>query len=230
MNLYTCAGNGTRGLGRTWYFGYDVRYSELVNGAEDPILGAFYQTGAYLHGHFRLTSGLHSPEYLQCALVLQYPKHAERFAQLLAAEFRRLDHALNVGVVAAPAVGGLIIGHEVARALGARFIFMERDASGAMVLRRGFTVDPAETAVVVEDVVTTGGSSREVIDVLKGAGAYVIGAGSIIDRSGGTADLGVPRVALRTLNAITYQPDACPLCAEGQPIVKPGSRPAVRVQ
>src|SRR5260370_11389274 len=179
---------------------YELRYSDLVNGAEDPILGAFYQTGAYLRGHFRLTSGLHSPEYLQCALVLQYPKHAERFAQLLAAEFRRLDHALNVGVVAAPAVGGLIIGHEVARALGARFIFMERDASGAMVLRRGFTVDPAETAVVVEDVVTTGGSSREVIDVLKAAGAHLIGAGSIIDRSRGTGDPRHPPLSLHDLN------------------------------
>jgi orotate phosphoribosyltransferase len=201
-----------------------------VNGEQDPILGAFYQTGAYLRGHFRLTSGLHSPEYLQCALVLQYPKHAERFGQLLAAEFRRLNHALSVGVVVAPAIGGLTIGHEVARALGARFIFTERDASGTMVLRRGFTVDPAETAVVVEDVVTTGGSSREVIDILKAAGAHVIGAGSIIDRSGGAVDLGVPRVALKTLHAITYQPDACPLCAEGQPVVKPGSRPAVRIE
>ena len=201
-----------------------------MTAADDPVLGAFYQTGAYLHGHFRLTSGLHSPEYLQCALVLQYPKHAEHFGQMLAAEFRRLDPTLNIGVVAAPAIGGLIIGHEVARVLGARFIFTERDASGQMVLRRGFTIEPAETAVVVEDVVTTGGSSREVIDLLKGAGAYVIGAGSIIDRSGGQVDLGVPRVALRTLNATTFSPEACPLCAEGQPIVKPGSRPAVRVQ
>ena len=201
-----------------------------MNGADDPILGAFYQTGAYLRGHFRLTSGLHSPEYLQCALVLQHPKHAERFGQLLAAEFRRLDHALNVGVVAAPAIGGLIIGHEVARALGARFIFTERDASGAMALRRGFTLEAGETAVVVEDVVTTGGSSREVIDILNGAGARVIGAGSIIDRSGGAVNLGVPRVALKTLQVTSYQPDSCPLCAEGQPVVKPGSRPAAGVR
>jgi orotate phosphoribosyltransferase len=198
-----------------------------MNGPEDPILGAFYQTGAYLRGHFRLTSGLHSPEYLQCALVLQYPNHAERFGQLLAAEFRRLG---DIHVVAAPAIGGLIVGHEVARALGARFIFTERDASGAMVLRRGFTLEPGETAVVVEDVVTTGGSSREVIEILKGAGAQVIGAGSIIDRSGGAVDLGVPRVALKTLRVTSYQPETCPLCAEGQPVVKPGSRPAVSVR
>jgi orotate phosphoribosyltransferase len=141
-----------------------------------------------------------------------------------------MQPTLNVGVVAAPAIGGLAIGHEVARALGARFIFTERDASGQMTLRRGFSVEPAETAVVVEDVITTGGSTREVIDVLKGAGAYVIGAGSIIDRSGGAVDVGVPRVALRTLNAVTYPPESCPLCAEGQPVVKPGSRPTVRVQ
>ncbi len=164
----------------------------------DPILDAFFETGAYLKGHFRLTSGLHSPEYLQCALVLQHPRHAEHFGRLLAAEFRRLEPTLNVGIVASPAIGGLIIGHEVARALGARFLFTERDASGKMVLRRGFSVEPGETAVVVEDVVTTGGSSREVIDILKDLGARVLAAGSIIDRSGGAADLGVPRVALKT--------------------------------
>src|SRR3984893_7451851 len=162
-----------------------MRYSSHVNGAEDPILGVFYRTGAYLKGHFRLTSGLHSPEYLQCALVLQYPKHAEHFGRLLATEYRRLEPTLNSGVVAAPAIGGLIIGHEVARALSARFIFTERDSSGKMTLRRGFSVEPGEVAVVVEDVVTTGGSSPEVIDILKETGARVIGAGSIIDRSGG---------------------------------------------
>jgi orotate phosphoribosyltransferase len=191
----------------------------------DPILSAFYETGAYLKGHFRLTSGLHSAEYLQCALVLQYPKHAEHFGRLLATEFRRLEPTLNAGVVAAPAIGGLIIGHEVARALGARFIFTERDASGKMILRRGFSVEPGEVAVVVEDVVTTGGSSREVIDILRDAGARVIGAGSIIDRSGGSADLGVPRVALETMQVVSYSPEDCPLCRAGSPVVKPGSRP-----
>jgi orotate phosphoribosyltransferase len=191
----------------------------------DPILSAFFETGAYLKGHFRLTSGLHSPEYLQCALVLQHPRHAEHFGKLLATEFRRLEPTLNVGVVAAPAIGGLIIGHEVARALGARFIFTERDVSEKMILRRGFSVDPGEAAVVVEDVVTTGGSSREVIDILREAGARVIGAGSIIDRSGGAADLGVARVALKTMQVLSYPPDDCPLCRAGSPVVKPGSRP-----
>lgn len=200
-------------------------YSGVVTPQLDPILSAFYETGAYLKGHFRLTSGLHSPEYLQCALVLQYPKHAEHLGRLMATEFRRLEPTLNVGVVAAPAIGGLIIGHEVARALSARFIFTERDASGKMVLRRGFSVEPGEAAVVVEDVVTTGGSSREVIDILKETGARVIGAGSIIDRSGGVADLGVPRVALKTMQVVSYSPDDCPLCRAGSPVVKPGSRP-----
>ena len=117
-------------------------YIGLVSPEADPILSAFYDTGAYLRGHFRLTSGLHSPEYLQCALVLQHPRHAEHFGRLMAAEFRRLEPTLDTAVVVSPAIGGLIIGHEVARALGARFIFTERDASGKMVLRRGFSVEP----------------------------------------------------------------------------------------
>jgi orotate phosphoribosyltransferase len=192
----------------------------------DPILAAFYETGAYLKGHFRLTSGLHSSEYLQCALVLQHPRHAEHFGRLLATGFLRMEPSLKIDVVASPAIGGLIIGHEVARALNARFLFTERDASGKMVLRRGFSIAPGETAVVVEDVVTTGGSSREVIDILKGAGARVIAAGSIIDRSGGSADLGIPRVALKTLEVVAYREEECPMCRAGCPVVKPGSRPA----
>lgn len=200
-------------------------YIGLVSPEADPILSAFYDTGAYLRGHFRLTSGLHSPEYLQCALVLQHPRHAEHFGRLMAAEFRRLEPTLDTAVVVSPAIGGLIIGHEVARALGARFIFTERDASGKMVLRRGFSVEPGETAVVVEDVVTTGGSSREVIEILKESGARVLAAGSIIDRSGGAVDLGVPRGALKTLEVIAYTPEDCPLCRAGSPVIKPGSRP-----
>jgi len=191
----------------------------------DPILSIFEETGAYLHGHFRLTSGRHSPEYLQCALVLQHPCHAEHFGRLMAVELERLEPGLKIDVVASPAMGGLIIGHEVARALGARFIFTERDAEGKMVLRRGFQIEPGETAVMVEDVVTTGGSSREVIGILRAAGARVVGAGSIIDRSGGAADLGVPRVALKTLEVVSYAPEDCPLCQAGSPVVKPGSRP-----
>lgn len=184
----------------------------------------FRETGAYLKGHFRLTSGLHSNEYLQCALVLQHPAHAERFGRELASRLPIAD------VVVSPAVGGLIIGHEVARARGVhgkpvRFLFTERGADTAMTLRRGFSVAPGETAVVIEDVVTTGGSTREVVTLLTEAGARVLGAGSIIDRSGGRADLGVPRVALATLDVVAYPPEDCPLCKQGIPVVKPGSRP-----
>ncbi len=194
--------------------------------SNDPVLELFDRTGAYLRGHFRLTSGLHSPEYLQCALVLQYPEHAERLGALLAAALKALAPSPAPRVVASPALGGLIIGHEVARALGARAIFTERDASGKMILRRGFSVEPGEAAFVVEDVVTTGGSTREVVECLIAAGANVVAAGSIIDRSGGRADVGVPRVSLATLTVTAYPPEQCPLCEQGVPVAKPGSRPA----
>ena len=191
----------------------------------DPVLQLFRATGAYLQGHFRLTSGLHSPEYLQCALVLQHPEYAEKLGRMLA-DALRPRIAGKVDFVASPALGGLIIGHEVARALGTRFLFTERDASGKMTLRRGFSVTPGETAVVIEDVVTTGGSTREVVEVLTAAGAQVAVAGSIIDRSGGSAEVGAPRVALATLKVESWPPEFCPLCASGSPVVKPGSRPA----
>ncbi|MDX2266825.1 MAG: orotate phosphoribosyltransferase [Bryobacter sp.] len=190
-------------------------------------LSAFEQTGAYLQGHFRLTSGLHSPEYLQCAKVLQYPDHAERFGQQIFQQFQGPPfEGLRPDFICAPAMGGLIIGHEVARAFGVRFLFTERDAESKMTLRRGFAVTPGERTIIVEDVITTGGSTREVIELLRSMGVEVLAAASIIDRSGGTADVGVPRVALATLTAVTYPPETCPLCAQGLPVVKPGSRPA----
>lgn len=188
----------------------------------EQILALFRRHGAYLEGHFQLSSGLHSPGYLQCALVLQYPDLAERLGQTLAERLRSVT-AAQPGVVASPALGGLIIGHEVARALGVRHIFCERQ-DGRMKLRRGFAVRPDETAVVVEDVITTGGSSLEVVELLQQQGARVLAAGSIIDRSGGQARLGVPRVALAELNLATYEPQNCPLCAGGVPVDKPGSR------
>lgn len=197
-----------------------------MNPQDDSILKLFESFGAYLRGHFRLTSGMHSSEYLQCALVLQHPSQAEDLGRRLAGKVRLLLGGRKVQTVAAPALGGLIIGHEVARTLGARFLFTERGADGRMTLRRGFSLQPGETAVVIEDVVTTGGSTREVIDVLRAAGAEVLAAGSIIDRSGGEAEVGVPRVALETLRAIAWPPDQCPLCAQGIPVVKPGSRPS----
>jgi orotate phosphoribosyltransferase len=179
----------------------------------------FRETGAYLKGHFRLTSGLHSNEYLQSALVLRHPAFAERFGRDLADRLPACD------IVVSPAIGGLIIGHEVARAKGVPFLFTERDASGQMTLRRGFSIEPGQEALVIEDVITTGGSTREVVDLLTAAGARVVAAGSVIDRSGGKADVGVPRQALATLDVVAYPPDFCPLCQDGVPVEKPGSRP-----
>ena len=196
-----------------------------MNPTTGQVLSLFETTGAYLKGHFRLTSGLHSPEYLQCALVLQHPLHAEVLGGQLAKSLRLLFDEAPVEIVVSPAVGGLIIGHEVARALGARHIFTERNVDRSMTLRRGFRVEPRERAVVVEDVITTGGSTLEVVELLRTAGVEVLAAGSIIDRSGGAASVGVPRVALQTLQATTWSPEDCPLCREGIPVVKPGSRP-----
>lgn len=189
--------------------------------AEEVIL-RFKRTGALLEGHFRLTSGLHSSVYLQCALVLQHPSEAETFGQALAEPFREAA----IETVAAPAIGGLIIGYEVARALGARFIWTERDTAGRMTLRRGFTVRSGENVLVVEDVITTGGSTRETIETLTGAGARVVGAASIIDRSAGRADVGIPRIALATLDVPAVDPAACAACARGEQAIKPGSRKA----
>jgi orotate phosphoribosyltransferase len=197
-----------------------------VSSQADSVLDLFRATGAYLTGHFRLTSGLHSSQYMQCALVLQHPGHAQQLGRLLAAELGTIVHE-PVRLVASPALGGVVIGHEVARALGTRFIFTERDpADKKMTLRRGFTVTPGETVVVVEDVITTGGSTQDVVDVLTAAGARVLGAGSIVDRSGGRAGVSVPRVALATIQVAAHHAEECPLCAQGVPLVNPGSRPA----
>lgn len=202
-----------------------IRYSNAVMSERtNSILELFERTGGYLRGHFLLTSGLHSPEYLQCAVVLQYPEQAARLGANLAEALALAVGPRRVSLVASPALGGIVIGHEVARALGARAVFTERDAAGAMTLRRGFRVEPGEAAVVIEDVVTTGGSTREVIQVLRAAGAEVLAAGSIIDRSAGKADVSVPRVALATLDVVTYRPEECPLCRAGIPLLKPGSR------
>jgi orotate phosphoribosyltransferase len=183
------------------------------------VLDLFRTSGALLEGHFRLTSGLHSSGYLQCALVLQHPAHAEALGRALAA---RLP-ASGATAVLSPALGGLIIGHEVARALGVRALFAERQ-EGALTLRRGFALSSEDRVVVIEDVVTTGGSTRETVEVARTAGATVIAAGSIIDRSGGQSTLDVPFQSLVTLSLPTYQAAACPLCAKGLPVTKPGSR------
>ena len=185
----------------------------------DSVLDRFRQSGALLEGHFRLTSGLHSPGYMQCALVLQHPAQAEACGAEIADRVR----ALGAQVVLSPALGGIVIGQEVGRALGVRAIFAERQ-DGKLMLRRGFSLAQGERVLVVEDVVTTGQSTRETIDVARDAGGVVVGAASIIDRSGGQQNLDVPYHALATIALPTYQPDACPMCAAGQPVVKPGSR------
>ncbi|HEV7798404.1 MAG TPA: orotate phosphoribosyltransferase [Pyrinomonadaceae bacterium] len=187
----------------------------------EEVIQKFRETEALLEGHFVLTSGLHSGVYLQCALVLQHPRAAETFGRNIAEQFR----SENIQTVAAPAIGGLIIGHEVARALGARFIWTERQ-NGAMVLRRGFSVSAGERILVVEDVVTTGGSTRETIAALQASGANVIAAASIIDRSLGKADVGVPRIALAALDVPSIDPAVCEACKRGEPAIKPGSRKA----
>lgn len=185
----------------------------------EEVIERFRRTGALLEGHFILSSGLHSTKYLQCALLLQHPAEATRFGQALAEQFQ--DQRIET--IAAPAIGGIVIGYEVARAIGARFIWTEREA-GQMTLRRGFTVRSGESVLVVEDVVTTGGSTRETVEALRHAGARVVGAASIIDRSAGRADVGVPRVALAALDVPAVAPAACEACARGEQAVKPGSR------
>jgi orotate phosphoribosyltransferase len=190
------------------------------------VMAVFEETGAYLRGHFRLTSGLHSGEYLQCAKVLAYPDHAEALGRQLAAAIQAKLKGHPANLVVSPAMGGIIIGHEVARALKVPALFAERDASTReMTLRRGFEVKPGDRAVVIEDVITTGGSTKEVIRLLQSLGAEVVAAASIIDRSGNTAEVGVERVALETMHPETYNPEDCPLCREGLPVTKPGSRP-----
>ena len=191
---------------------------------QTAVLALFRQSDALLEGHFKLSSGLHSTGYLQCALVLQHPAHAEALGRALAAILAASAPATrDATAVLSPALGGLIIGHEVARALGVRAIFAERQ-DGVLTLRRGFALAPADRVVVIEDVVTTGGSTRETMDVARASGAEVVAAGAVIDRSGGRSALGVPFASLAVLELPTYEPAACPLCAAGTPVTKPGSR------
>ena len=188
-----------------------------MNNAE--VIQRFKDTGALLEGHFLLSSGLHSPVYLQCAIALQNTKDAVEFGAAIAAHFKQ-D---SIDTVASPAIGGLVIGYEVARQLGVRFIWTERE-SGSMTLRRGFNVKEGERVLVVEDVITTGGSTRDTIASLRSAGADVVAAASIIDRSGGQADVGVTRFSLATLSVPALYPEECEACKRGDVAIKPGSR------
>ena len=185
----------------------------------EKVLERFKETHAFLEGHFILSSGLHSPNYLQCALALQHPADAARFGEAIAENYRNE----RIETVAAPAIGGLIIGYVVAEALNVRFVWTERENT-QMTLRRGFSVKENEPILVVEDVITTGGSTRECIEALEKHGAKVVGAASIIDRSNGKADTGVPRIALASLEVPIYKSEDCPMCALGEIAVKPGSR------
>jgi len=200
--------------------------------SSDEMVKLFETAGAIRHGHFELSSGLHSATYVQCALVLQYPRFAEKLGKALAALFS--DAVIEA--VVSPALGGLIIGHEVARALpeagGARAVpgggvpalFVERDGSGTMTMRRGFSLRPDQHVLVVEDVWTTGGSTQEAIRVVQEAGGRVVAAGALIDRSGGSIDFPVEAQALLNLPIASYEAEDCPLCREGSLAVKPGSR------
>lgn len=186
---------------------------------EAEIKKLLTDTGAVMEGHFLLTSGLHSPLYVEKFQVLQHPKHTEQLCQALADKFR----SENVQLVVGPVTGGILLAHEVGKSLGTRAIFTERE-NGKMTLRRGFVIQPGERVLVVEDIVTTGGSVQEVIEVVREHGGQVIGVGMLVDRSGGKARFDIPAKALLELDVTTYKPEACPLCQQGVPMTKRGSR------
>ena len=193
--------------------------------SQADLLRIFEERGALLQGHFLRSSGLHSPRYLQCARVLMDPPLATRLGAALAERLLPRIGGAPPAAVVAPALGGVLVAHEVARALGCRGLFTERQ-EGLMTLRRGFTLEPGEGVVVVEDVITTGGSTREVMDAVQAKGARVLAVGSLVDRSAGKVDLRVPRESLLALEVPSYAAEACPLCAAGSRPEKPGSRAA----
>lgn len=185
----------------------------------DEVLNIFKETGALLEGHFILTSGLHSGAYFQCAKVFQYPWHGESLCADLA------DHFKNekIDLVVSPAIGGIVVGQEVARILQVRLIFLER-SDGIMTLRRGFEVSEGERVLVVEDVTTTGGSVKEVMNVLNELGCEIVAVTAVVDRSGGKVEFGVPYFSLFKMEVVNYPPEDCPLCKSGSIAIKPGSR------
>ena len=187
--------------------------------SESEILEIFKKTGAMLEGHFLLTSGRHSNIYFQCAKVLQYPEFTEKVCSIIAGHFKSYE----IDTVIAPAIGGIVVGQEVARQLNKRSIFAEREEKN-LTLRRGFSLKPGEKVLVCEDVVTTGGSVFEVIDIVKNQGAEVVGVGFIVDRSNGEINFGFPQISAIKMNVVSYTPEECSLCKQGIPAVKPGSK------
>jgi len=185
----------------------------------DNILEIFESSGALLKGHFILTSGLHSDAYFQCALVFQYPWHAETLCRDIATHFQ--DDKIDV--VVSPAVGGIVFGQEIARLMRIRSIFAER-VEGKMTLRRGFQIHPGERVLLAEDVTTTGGSVKEVLTSVQAAGGEVMAVASVVDRSGGKAEFGVPYFSLFQMEVNNFQPENCPMCQAGSTAIKPGSR------
>ncbi|HEX3014943.1 MAG TPA: orotate phosphoribosyltransferase [Desulfobacteria bacterium] len=185
----------------------------------DEVMDIFAKCGALKQGHFRYTSGLHGNRYMQCAQVLKYPEYTEILCKQLADQVRDQQVELVVG----PAMGGILVAYEVARQLGVPGIFSERE-NGEMKLRRGFTIEPGQRVLVVEDVVTTGGSVQEVINIVKANGGVPVGVAVLVNRSGGKAKLEVPIIAMLNLDLATYEPEHCPMCKEGLPVEKPGSR------
>ncbi|GAW30141.1 orotate phosphoribosyltransferase [Carboxydocella sp. ULO1] len=188
--------------------------------SQADVIAIFEKCGALLQGHFLLTSGKHSDRYLQCAQVLQYPEYTR---MICASLVEQLGEEPEIDVVVGPAMGGVIVAYEMGRQLGKRALFTERE-EGKMRLRRNFSIRPGERVLVVEDVITTGGSVQEVIDVVKAAGGEVVGVAVLVDRSNGRADFGVPLYKALTVAAVAWEPEVCPLCQAGEPAVKPGSR------
>ncbi len=186
---------------------------------QEEILDIFKKTGALLNGHFLLTSGRHSNVYFQCAKVLQHPEYTEKICSLIAEHFKTSE----IDTVISPAIGGIIVGQEVARQLNKKSIFAEREDK-TLTLRRGFSLGKNEKVLVCEDVVTTGGSVFEVIDIVKNAGAEVVGVGFIVDRSNGKVNFGFPQYSTVKLDVVSYPPENCDLCKQGLELVKPGSR------
>ena len=192
--------------------------------SSDEVLALFKERGALLQGHFKLTSGLHSDSYMQCALLLQYACDGDRLGAELARLFRAAAKETPITAVVAPALGGIVLGYVIARPFGARAIFAER-VDGKFAFRRGFALAPGENVIVAEDVLTTGGSVRELISLIEDSRANVVGIASLVDRSEKTLQFPVRKESLLKLPLVTYQPDSCPLCQQGIALIKPGSRP-----